>query len=242
MTTTATLAPDAERRAALLMSRYTTLTESNPGFHYDWHMRACEGDAADADSVTAALVGGRGRFGDLRRLVSDDRTFQVWRLRLEHPLWWIGARARYMTSPLAQIVSELANDQRPGLFGFTRSHLGITGYPGAHWFSQAKVAIAPLSAQGRDKLAVALRRELLGRRLCMSTVAVDDLDVGVVFPESEIDTVFDGTDLTTAIGAAEAIHGAQWAAAFNTMLGDLDPITWVGLTEALVAEGDHDRR
>lgn len=233
MITTAALAPDAERRAALLMSRYTALAEGNPAFHYDWHMRACEEEVADADSVTAALVAGHGRVGDLRRLVSDDQTFQVWRLRLEHPLWWIGTRARYTTSLLAQVVSELV-DESDG-FGF-RSHLGITGYPGAQWFNETLAAIAPLSGPSRDRLVVALRLELRGRRLCMATAAFDDLDASVLFPESEVGTAQDGADLAAAIGAAEAIHGAQWAAALNTMLGDLDAITWRGVAEALDVE------
>lgn len=221
---------DAGRRAELLVSRYTALTEGNPGFHYHLHMRGWEHDAVDADSVTSALVEGPGRLSDLQRLASDDQTFQVWRLRLEHPEWWIGTRVRSTTALLAQIISELTGDSPYG------SHAGLTGYPGAYWFNQTKEAIKPLSGPSRQKLAVTLRRELLGRQLCMSAIRAQDIDVSREFQESEFDTTIDGAALTEAVDAAETVHGTEWADAFKTMLGDLDPITWVGLAESLATE------
>lgn len=221
---------DAGRRAELLISRYTALAEGNPGFHYHLHMRGWEHDAVDADSVTSALVDGGDRVGNLRRLLSDDSIFLIWRLRLEHPMWWIGGRVKSTTSMLAQIISELTGDSPYG------SHAGLTGYPGAHWFNQTKEAIQPLSSPSRQKLAVTLRRELLGRQLCMSAIQAEDIDVSREFPESEFDTTIDGAALTEAIDAAEAVHGTEWADAFKTMLGDLDPITWAGLAEALATE------
>ncbi|MBU8839133.1 hypothetical protein [Mycolicibacterium goodii] len=230
MTIPVTLHPDAERRAELLMSRYATLTEGNPGFHYHWHMRALEHGTADADSVTEALVDGGDRLEDLRRLVSDDQTYQMWRVRLEHPHWWIGTRVRSTTSLLAQIISELTQDQGTGF------HAGISGYPGAHWFTQTKEAIQPLSEPSKEILAATLHRELQGRQVCMAAKLFDDIDASAVFPESESDTAFDGADLTEAIAAIEAVHGAAWADAFKTMLEDLDPITWPGLAESLVTE------
>ncbi|MBX9922207.1 MAG: hypothetical protein K2Y33_20635 [Mycolicibacterium frederiksbergense] len=195
-------------------------------------MRDWESDAADADSVTSALVE-RGHRGDnLRRLVSDDQLFQIWRLRLEHPMWWIGTRVRYTTSMLAQIISELTGEPAYG------SHSAIGGV-GTHWFNQTKQAIQPLSGPARQKLAAALRRELLGRQLCMSQIPVEAIDVSVEFPESEFDSIIDGADLMKAVTAAEGVHGTDWADAFKTMLGDLDPITWGNLAESLVTETPH---
>lgn len=227
MTTAVT--SDAQRRAELLLSRYTALTEGNPGFH--WHMRALEHGVADADSVTAALVGGGIRIDDLQRLVSDHQTFQVWRVRLEHPRWWIGIRARSMTALLVQIISELTDEPA---YGF---HAGISGYPGAHWFNKTKEAIQPLSEPSRQIIAATLRRELLGRQLCSSVLQLDDFEAAAAaFPEPENATAIDGAGLTDAIDAAEAVHGTAWAEAFNTMVADLDPITWPGLAESLVTE------
>lgn len=181
-------------------------------------MRALERGTADADSVTAALVDGGDRVEDLQRLVSDDQTFQVWRVRLEHPQWWIGTRVRSTTALLAQIISELTDEPAYG------SHAGISGYPGAHWFNQTKEAIKPLSAPSRQIIAATLRRELLGRQLCSSALLLDDFGAGAAaFPESEN-------------AAAEAVHGTAWAEAFKTMVADLDPITWPGLAESLVTE------
>lgn len=223
---------EVERRAGLLMARFATLSDGNPGFHYDWHMRGFERDGDDADSVTSALVAGD-RIDALRRLVSDDQNFQIWRLRLEHPMWWIGTRVRSTTSLLAQIISELDDDEP--LYGF---HTGLTGYAGAHWFNQTKEAIKPLSKQSRQKLAAALRRERLGRQLCMSAPVVEEIDIAQEFPESEFDTaIAAGADLTAAFDAVAGVHGRAWADAFATMLSDLDPITWASLAEALAADG-----
>lgn len=231
MTTAVTLDPDAQRRAELLLSRYTALTEGNPGFHYHWHMRALEHGPSDADSVTAALVDGGNRVDDLQRLVSDDQTFQVWRVRLEHPQWWIGTRVRSTTALLAQIISELTDEPA---YGF---HAGISGYPGAHWFNQTKEAIKPLSEPSRQIIAATLRRELLGQQLCSSVLLLDNLGAAAAaFPESENATAVDGAGLTDSIDAAEAVHGIAWAEAFKTMVADLDPITWAGLAESLVTE------
>lgn len=228
MSTTETLHPEARRRAELLVSRYTALTEANPGFHYHLHMRP----GPENDSAISALVSGADRLDDLAPLVSDDRTFLVWRLRLEHPSWWIGGRVRSTTNLLAHVISELTGEP---WFG---PHIGITGYPGAHWFNQAKAAIRPLSGPGRRRLAAALRRELVGRQLCMSmSWYVEDVDAsGAEFPESEFDNPVDGVALARAVEAAEGVHGSEWADAFKTMVGDLDPIIWTDLAEALVVE------
>lgn len=231
MSTTETLHPDARRRAELLVSRYAALTEANPGFHYHLHMRAAPHGDGDNDSAISALAAGADRLDELQPLVSDDRTFHVWRLRLEHPRWWIGLRVRSTTSLLAQLISELNGE--PG-FG---THAGITGYPGAHWFGQAKAAIKPLSSPGRRRLATALRRELVGRQLCMTANwYVEDVDASAEFPASEFDMPVDDVALAQAVEAAEGVHGSEWADAFKTMVGDLDPIIWTDLADALVVE------
>lgn len=141
-----TTSADAERRAELLLSRYDALTASNPGFHYHLHMRAWEHGTADEDSVTSALLEGRDRWVDLVRLLSTDDTFHVWRLRLEHPQWWIGGRVRGTTPLLAQVISELDNDHQ---FGYG-PHATIGGV-GSHWSHHTKEAVKLLSARvGRD--------------------------------------------------------------------------------------------
>lgn len=228
-----TTSAEAERRAEVLISRYETLTASNPGFHYHLHMRDWEPDAADVDSVTSALIEGRDRWVDLVRLVSADAAFHVWRLRLEHPQWWIGGRVRGTTSLLAQVISELDNDP---LYSGCHSSIGGVGW---HWFHHTKAAVKALSAPGQQRLAAVLRRELLGRHLCMSARQNGDIgkiDIATAFPESEFNTTGDGTDLAEAIDAAQPVLGSAWADGFKTMLGDLDPITWSGLADVLVAE------
>ena len=178
-----TTSADAERRAELLLSRYDALTASNPGFHYHLHMRAWEHGTADEDSVTSALLEGRDRWVDLVRLLSTDDTFHVWRLRLEHPQWWIGGRVRGTTPLLAQVISELDNDHQ---FGYG-PHATIGGV-GSHWSHHTKEAVKLLSAPGRQRLAEVLRRELLGRQLCMSALwmgEIGEIDIAMEFPESE---------------------------------------------------------
>lgn len=233
MTTPVTMHPDADRRADLLMSRYATLTEANPGFHYDWHMRAREYEATDADSVTAALTGSGSRVDDLRRLVSDDQVFHLWRLRLEYPRWWIGTRASAMPALLAQVISELTAEPAYG------AHVGLTGYPGAHWFGKTREAVALLSEPSRQIIAAALRQELLGRQLCSSVLPhlFDEFNSAAAeFPDSDSANCVDVASLTDAIAAVEAVHGAAWAEAFKTMVEGLDSITWAGLMESLATE------
>ncbi|OHU57045.1 hypothetical protein BKG82_12695 [Mycobacteroides chelonae] len=239
MTTTGTLVPAAQRRAELLICRYTALTESNPGFHYHLHMSACEEGVPDTNSVTAALVAGRERFADLVRLAADDHTFQLWRLRLEHPGWWIGGRVRGTTELLAELVRELSGTVSAPYQGF---HRGATGYIGAHWFTSTLEAIAPLAQPTRIKLAEALSRELLGRDICRALPAYlavnsgGQEDIAEAFPEAEFDAVVDSAGLEECVNAAEAIHGPQWAGMFRTMLGELDPLTWDLVAEALIIE------
>lgn len=249
MTTTGTLVPEAQRRAELLICRYTALTESNPGFHYHWHMSACEEDVPDTNSVTAALVAGRERFADLVRLAADDHTFQLWRLRLEHPRWWIGGGVRGTTPLLAELVWELSGTV-PAPYQLTLPtgpvicfpHRGATGYIGAHWFTSTLEAIAPLAQPTRIKLAEALSRELLGRDIChalpayLAVYSGDQEDIAEAFPEAEFDVVVDSGGLEECVNAAEAIHGPQWAEMFRTMLGELDPLTWDLVAEALIIE------
>lgn len=250
--TTATLSPEAERRADLLISRYARLTEGNPGFHYHLHMQAWEQHVADRDSITAALIAGASRRSDLARLLDDDKTYQTWRLRLEHPAWWIGGRVRGTTPLLAQVISELAPapeheettgpichsaDGEPVLsFSGCHSMIGGSGFVGAHWVNQTMTAIKPLSDTTNTKLVAALRRELLGRNLCQVPWLVDTDDTAAAFPESEIEAAIDVAAMTEAIDAVEAIHGPVWADAVTTMLGDVDPIVWPGITDALINE------
>lgn len=247
MAATETLVPEAERRAELLTARYTTLTQGNPGFHYHLHMSAWEPGIPDADSVTAALVAGRDRIADLVRLAADDQTFHVWRLRLEHPDWWIGGRAGGIPALLADLVWELSGTAPDGVTlpdgsGPCFPHRGATGYIGAHWFTSTLEAIAPLTGPTRIKLSEALSRELLGRTICRALPAFVALnlygqqEIAHAFPESEREAVVDCSSLEQSINAAEAIHGPQWAASFRTMLGELDPLVWVTVAQALIIE------
>ena len=231
----------ADYRSEGLLARYIELTENNPGFRYDLHMRSMEHEIADADSVTSALVGGHDRLEDLARVLRDDDVFHTWRLRLDHPGWWIGGRVSGTTPLLAGVVSDLRGTN-PG----PQPYRGITGYIGADWVNQAVEAIRPLSAAARNRLAVALRRELLGRIMCqeggawlarLMDVGFDrNADLSEVFPESEIADPVDVDGLVEAIDTVREVHGAEWAAAFKTMVGDLDLITWPGLIEVLDAE------
>ena len=134
MTTTETTAPEAARRAELLTARYAALTGGDPNVDYHWHRQASEEQVPDAGSVPAALVAGRDGFADLVRLAADDRTFQLWRLRLEHPLWWIRGPVDDTTALLAEIVRDLAGESSGSGCG---PHHGLTGYPGAHWFTSS---------------------------------------------------------------------------------------------------------
>lgn len=238
MTSTETAASEAERRAELLTARYAALIEGDPNVNFHWHREASEERIPDADSVTAALVAGRAGFADLVRLAADDRTFQLWRLRLEHPLWWIGGPVVDTTAVLAEIVGDLAGESSGSGSG---PHPGMTGYPGAHWFTSSKEAIAPLTRPTRAKLAEALGRELLGRRFCRPfpalLVDVDERpNAAEVFPEAEFGAAVDGAGLADAVDAATAIHGTQWANAFLAMVGELDLVTWGSVIEALFIE------
>lgn len=220
---------EARRRAEMLYVRYGELTHGNPGFDYHLHMDS-------ADPVTAALTGGSDRLADLARLVSDDEVFHVWRLRLGHPNWWIGGRVRGTTPLLARLIAELTGRHDDGL------HLGSSGYVGAHWFNQSLRAIAPLSSPARDQHAVALRRELIGRNMClhgivfMSFVSDRTFNPAEMFPEAEHVEPVDSCVLGNATYSVRTIHGAQWFEAFNVMVSELDPITWTAITEALNVE------
>lgn len=115
---------------------------------------------------------------------------------------------------------------------------GGTGYPGAHWFSQTTEAITPLSARCRDRLRATLRLELVGRQLCTSTTGFLNVESAALalLSAEERTTAGDAAALADAVDAVENVHGHEWATAFTTMAGELDPITWAGLTEALAAE------
>lgn len=220
---------EARRRAVLLLDLFASLREGNPGFGYQSHMQP-------ADPVIIALAGGRDKTDDLAVLVSNDDVFHVWRLRLEHPQWWIGGRVHDTTPLLARIISELAGRRDDG------PHLGGSGYTGAHWFNQSLRAIAPLSSRARDQLAVALRRELIGRNMCqygiafMSFVCDRPFDPAEMFPESEHVAPEHMGSLRDAATTVRTIHGSEWFEAFNVMVSELDPIAWTGVTRALNIE------
>lgn len=116
---------EAHRRAVLLLDLYGALAETNPGFKHNHHMRS-------TDPVTVALAGGREKMGDLALLVSNDDTFHVWRLRLDHPWWWIGGRICRTTPLLARIISELTGRRddgpHPGGSGYIRPTGSINRY------------------------------------------------------------------------------------------------------------------
>lgn len=222
---------EAHRRAVLLLDLYDALAETNPGFAYRLQKQA-------EDPVTVALAGGREKMGDLALLVSndDDDTFHVWRLRLDHPWWWIGGRVRRTTPLLAWIISELTGRRDDG------PHLRGSGYIGAHWFNQSLRAIAPLSSPACDQLAVALRRELIGRNMClhgsvfMSFVSDRSFNPAEMFPGSERVAPEHMGSLRDAAATVRTIHGSKWFEAFNVMVSELDPITWAGVTRALNIE------
>jgi len=242
---------EAERRADLLISRYARLTEGNPGFHYHLHMDM-------SDPVASALVESPHSRADLIPLMSDNNRYQTWRLRLEHPNWWIGLRAHGTTPLLHEVIACLAPTAQPEYLripvgrdteGETiwvgcAPHRGASGFVGSHWVNQTIAAVTPLSDEAKAKLAVALRRELLGRNLCQgwptwvieTQSGSENADPATVFPESEIDEDIDVDALTAAIAAGEGIHGTQWADAVRTMIGDLDLTTWPGVTDALRTE------
>lgn len=220
---------EAKRRADLLYTRYYALIARGSWFKYHPDMRP-------TDPVSVALTAGREKFDELAHLICDNDLFHVWRLRLDHPWWWIGGRSSDTTPLLARIISELTGRRDDG------PHLGISGYIGAHWFNQSLHAIAPLSSPARDQLAVALRRELIGRNMCqygiafMSFVSDRPFDPAEVFPESEPVEPADSCVLGNATYAVRMIHGERWFEAFNVMVSELDPITWAGITDALNVE------
>lgn len=222
-------AAEAKRRADLLYARYDALAARATRFESGVL-------TSSIDPVSVALTGGREKFDDLAQLVCDDGWFYVWYLRLEHPWWWLGERVRYTTPLLARIISELVGRHDIG------PHLSGSGYIGARWFNQTLLAIAPLSPPARDQLAVALRRELIGRNMCQHGVVFMDFvsdrpfDPAEMFPESEKVTPLDIDRLVNAARAVRNIHGAEWFEAFKVMVSGLDQITWAGVTEALNVE------
>lgn len=235
MITDTTAPTEARRRAEQLLARYVELTENNPGFHYDGHMHAFDCEAPD--SVTDALVAGPERLDDLARMLADDAAFHAWRLRLDHPSWWIGGRVRGTTPLLARIVSELrGRDEGWGPHGL------MTGGVGSHWFNQTLSAIGPLSVSARSDLAAALVRELVGRNVCMygwlflNFASEESLELVEMFPETASrDTAYVREFLDT-LGCVEKLHGPDWAESFRVLVSDLDPIVVPGLTRALESE------
>ena len=236
MNSSTTTAPaEARRRAEQLLARYVELTESNPGFHYNGHMHVFDREAPE--SVTDALVAGPERLDDLALMLTDDAAFHAWRLRLDHPQWWIGGRVRATTPLLAQIVSKLRGRDE----GWS-PHSARTGFAGSHWFNQTLSAIEPLSAPARSDLAKALLPELVGRDVCMygwlflDFASEEPLDLLEMFPEtSSHDTAYVREFLDT-LGRVEELHGPDWAESFRVLVSDLDPIVVPGLTRALETE------
>ncbi|KMV19633.1 hypothetical protein ACT17_06215 [Mycolicibacterium conceptionense] len=236
MNASTTTAPaEARRRAEQLLARYVKLTESNPGFHYDGHMHVFDHEAPE--SVTDALVAGPERLDDLARMLVDDAAFHTWRLRLEHPHWWIGGRVRGTTPLLARIVSELrGRDEGWGPHGV------MTGAVGSHWFTQTLSAIEPLSAPARSELATALVPELVGRNVCLygwlflDFASEESLELVEMFPETgSRDTTY-VREFLNALDRTEKVHGPDWAESFRVLVSDLDPIVVPGLTRALETE------
>ncbi|CPU58069.1 Uncharacterised protein [Mycobacteroides abscessus] len=222
-------AAEAKRRADLLYALYAALTTGGPGLDYRLHMDP-------TDPVAVALTDGREKVYDLALMASNDNVFDVWRLRLGHPQWWRGGRVRRTTPLLARLISELTGRHDDG------PHLGSSGYVGAHWFNQSLRAIAPLSSPARDQLAVALRRELIGRNMClhgivfMSFVSDRTFNPAEMFPEAEHVEPVDLDRLTDAAYELHKIHGAGWVEAFSELVSGLDPVTWAGVTAALKVE------
>ncbi|WP_100522236.1 hypothetical protein [Mycobacteroides abscessus] len=222
-------AAEAKRRADLLYALYAALTTGGPGLDYRLHMDP-------TDPVAVALTDGREKVYDLALMASNDNVFDVWRLRLGHPQWWCGGRVRRTTPLLARLISELTGRHDDG------PHLGSSGYVGVHWFNQSLRAIAPLSSPARDQLAVALRRELIGRNMClhgivfMSFVSDRTFNPAEMFPEAEHVEPVDLDRLRDAAYELHKIHGAGWVEAFSELVSGLDPVTWAGLTAALKVE------
>lgn len=235
-TTTATPATERRRRADVLLARYATLTATNPGFDYSIHMRGYEPDRDDAHSVTAALLVGESGRSDLEPLLADDATFHLWRLRLDHPHWWIGGLANTRTPLLHQLHSDLT--------GSDTFNIGIpaTGYPGAHWFTRAQDTIGPLSQPARTELARTVAHELTGRSLCLNGVYddTDPLDLFTAFLErADRPGIREIDELETVLHIVAVTHGTDWEHAFRIMMTELDPITWSGLIRALEVEVAH---
>lgn len=222
-------AAEAKRRADLLYALYAALTTGGPGLDYRLHMDP-------TDPVAVALTDGREKVYDLALMASNDNVFDVWRLRLGHPQRWRGGRVRRTTPLLARLISELTGRHDDG------PHLGSSGYVGAHWFNQSLRAIAPLSSPARDQLAVALRRELIGRNMClhgivfMSFVSGRAFNPAEMFPEAEHVEPVDLDRVRDAAYELHKIHGAGWVEAFSELVSGLDPVTWAGLTAALKVE------
>ena len=221
-----TLVPESERRVELLRDRFTRLTANNPEFQYSQHLRRMH---PDGGAVATALLSASP--ASVAHIVADDSVFRQWRLRLEHPCWWIGLRVHATTAPLAELVADLEGTDGPRM---VMGRLGSGGV-GSHWNKQAQIAVAPLSQMARADLAVALRRELVGRLICQSGdgVSARDADYGAMFPEDDFYTQPDADRLRAAIARAAEIHGGQWATAIGTMIAELDPITWGQSAHAL---------
>lgn len=78
----------------------------------------------------------------------------------------------------------------------------------------------------------------MGRQLCTSTTGFLNVESAALalLSAEERTTAGDAAALADAVDAVENVHGHEWATAFTTMAGELDPIAWAGLTEALAAE------
>jgi len=221
-------AGDMGARATELRGIYTLLSQANPRFDYLGHAVGMSGYDALRKGLTTSET------AELETLLSDDYAFFVWTLRLQHPNWWIGTRAREV--PITRVMN-IALGAVPS--AFTGTYCG-NGYVGAHWETQAVNALRPLSPHTRRRIADELRKEAMAREVTggMSEVLhalgmganIDQFAKDVRGATETSANVFPVTDTL-----AEVL-GQEWGTALRDMLTDIDALWYGGIEKALALE------
>jgi len=221
-------AGDVNTRVAELRDAHTRLSQANPHFDYLGHAKGMSGYDAIRKGLTTSDT------AELESLLSDDYAFFVWSLRLQHPNWWVGTRAREV--PITRVAS-IARGAAPSAFTGTYC---VSGHVGSHWETQAVNALHPLNPRTRRVVADELRKEAMAREITgqMSEV-LPSLGMGAYIDQfakdvrAATETV---TNLFPAMDALAEILGQEWETSLHDMLADIDAVWHGGIEKALELE------
>lgn len=221
-------AGDVNTRVAELRDAYTRLTQANPHFDYLGHAKGMSGYDAVRKGLTTSDT------AELESLLSDDYAFFVWTLRLQHPNWWVGTRAREV--PITRVAS-IARGAAPSAFTGTYC---VSGHVGSHWETQAVNALRPLSPRTRRMVADELRKEAMAREITgqMSEI-LSSLGMGayiVQFAKDVRAAAETATNLFPATDTLAELLGQEWETSLHDMFIDIDAVWHGGIEKALELE------